>query len=82
MYDYKRLIVSEHGKVAGRFNMQAEIFRRGPIACSVEATTAMDAYAGGIFSEYHKEHEPNHVISVVGWGMEDGIEYWIVRNSW
>jgi len=26
--------------------------------------------------------ELDHDISVVGWGIEDGTKYWLIRNSW
>jgi len=75
--DYKRLVVSEHGRLTGRHQMKAEIFARGPISCSIYASDALDNYRGGVFAEKSTGQETNHVISVVGWGVdEDDVEYW------
>ena len=84
-YSFISYYASEYGQVSGAENMKKELYKRGPIACTIDVTLKFEHYQGGIYSE--KLHHPiylNHEISVVGWGFdkETGTEYWIGRNSW
>jgi cathepsin X len=80
---FKKLFVSQFGDASGYDKMKAEIFKRGPISCGVDATDKMAAYTGGIYSE-KGARSIDHIISIVGWGMDKdtGDEYWHMRNSW
>ncbi|KAL4487488.1 hypothetical protein ABPG72_007008 [Tetrahymena utriculariae] len=83
-YPYKKWKVSKFGHIAGVKQMKSEIFSRGPISCTIDATDNLENnYQGGIYSEKLKVPIPNHYVSVVGWGQTlEGEDYWIVRNSW
>lgn len=75
--------VSEWGTVDGEELILAEVYARGPIAVGINAD-GIDEYAGGVILEKGLSKGENHVVSIVGWGVEaaTGVKYWIVRNSW
>jgi len=79
---FTRFKVAEWGGVHGESDMMAEIYARGPISCSLDATNELEAYTGGIFSQFVPMAVPNHIISVIGFGQQGSTKYWIVRNSW
>ena len=62
-------------------NIKTEIFVRGPVAATINAEPIVE-YRGGVFAETEHSQSTNHIVSIVGWGTEEGQEYWIVRNSW
>jgi len=82
--NFTRYHVKEYGSVSGALNMKKEIYKRGPIACTMDVTLKFEHYDGGIYQQHLDEIRLNHEISIVGWGLDEstGQEYWIGRNSW
>ena len=63
--------------------MKAEIYARGPITCHMDVSQDFLDYEGGIYMDHEEVMLGGHAIEIAGWGIsEDGVEYWILRNSW
>ncbi|XP_061392985.1 procathepsin L [Musca vetustissima] len=63
--------------------MKKVIATLGPVACSVNGLESLLLYKRGIYSDEEcNKGEVNHSVLVVGYGSENGQDYWIVKNSW
>jgi len=53
----------------------------GPLGVYLHGTGDFASYGGGIFNGMCST-TVDHAVSAVGFGNQDGVEYWIIRNSW
>jgi len=63
--------------------MKQEIYQRGPIACGIAVPEAFETWnSSDVYCDTTGDLNIVHDISVVGYGVQDGKPYWLVRNSW
>ena len=57
----------------------------GPISIAVAVDSQFKAYSSGILEDNSCGKDArslNHGVLIVGYGTENGQDYWIVKNSW
>ncbi|GAB4814766.1 hypothetical protein N2152v2_001812 [Parachlorella kessleri] len=68
----------------GELAMMTEIYKRGPITCSMSTPSEFDyGYHRGFYIDTTNSTDVDHDVEVVGWGESpSGLRYWEIRNSW
>lgn len=63
--------------------LQKAVASVGPIAVSIHMPGTLHMYQNGVYDiQTCDSDEINHAVLVVGYGVEDGKDYWLVKNSW
>ncbi|EKE38251.1 hypothetical protein ENUP19_0257G0034 [Entamoeba nuttalli] len=86
-YDKKKVAVKITGQKLVRPGSEKALMRaaaEGPVAAAIDASgVKFQLYKSGIYnSKECSSTQLNHGVAVVGYGTQNGTEYWIVRNSW
>ena len=58
------------------------VAENGAVVSGVSAYGPFQQYGGGIFSGCTAGAKVDHAIAVVGYGTENGEDYWLIKNSW
>jgi len=62
--------------------IQANIMKYGPLKASMKVYEDFKQYKGGIYKHVAGGFLGGHAVKIIGWGVENDINYWVVANSW
>jgi len=86
-YDSSKVIVHERAfiniKSRDEDALQHAVATYGPVSSTFYATSNLIHYKSGILDDHKCNYRiVNLYVLVVGYGEENGLKYWIVKNSW
>ena len=62
--------------------IQQAIMEQGPVEAAFSVYADFENYVSGIYHHVSGSTLGGHAIRIVGWGVEGGVKYWKVANSW
>lgn len=74
-------------KVESPNDIMEEIYKNGPVQAIFKVYDDFFMYKSGVYSRHPNSKvlnvdEPYHSVKVLGWGTENGVDYWLAANSW
>ncbi|EDO31353.1 predicted protein, partial [Nematostella vectensis] len=69
-----------------RFNpiaLKKALSYHGPATISINANPkSLKFYSDGIMSDKHCSNKTDHAVLLIGYGSDNGVPYWLIKNSW
>ena len=68
--------------VSGESNIMQELYESGPVEASFTVYEDFLTYKSGVYQHVTGSALGGHAIKMIGWGVENGVKYWLCVNSW
>jgi len=62
--------------------IQNSLMTDGPLEVAFTVYADFENYVSGIYKHVSGDELGGHAVKLVGWGTENGVDYWKVQNSW
>merc|ERR1712195_259917 len=62
--------------------IQKAIMEGGPVETAFTVYKDFSNYVSGVYHHVSGGVEGGHAVRIVGWGVDSGVKYWKVANSW
>ena len=63
--------------------IKTEIMKRGPVEAAFEVYEDFLLYKEGVYQTTPgAKLVGGHAVVIIGWGQENGQNYWLVKNNW
>lgn len=66
----------------GPSRMKKELVTNGPFEVSMEVYEDFLVYKSGVYKRTKGRFLGLHAVRILGYGVEDGVKYWLCANSW
>ena len=63
-------------------DIKASLIADGPVETGFDVYSDFMSYKSGVYRKTSDNLLGGHAVKVIGWGVENGEEHWIVANSW
>jgi len=68
--------------LSGIENIQKDIMTYGSATAAFTVYSDFPTYKSGVYRHASGTMLGGHAIKMLGWGVEDGQDYWLIANSW
>jgi len=71
-----------NGKAAGMEKVQRDMMQYGSATVAFTVYEDFPTYSSGVYKHVSGSQLGGHAVRLLGWGVENGEDYWLVANSW
>ena len=81
-YSADKVKAASSYSLKGVANIQKDIMQYGSATAAFTVYDDFPTYKSGVYRHTSGKQLGGHAIKMLGWGTEDGQDYWLIANSW